>query len=569
MAGTKRFKDMPEVSPQTLEVLASLGFESATPVQEATIPLFAGNKDVAVDAQTGSGKTLAFVIPVVEKLRRLDEPLKKHQVGAIIVSPTRELARQIFGVALPFVRSVPGLQAMLLVGGTDPLADVAAFAEAGAHVLVGTPGRLADLVQRAAPRLDLRRLEVLVLDEADRLLDMGFRTHLDAVMQRLPKQRRTGLFSATQTEAVEALARAGLRNPEHKRDKVIVYCLTCACVDLYAAALPRLPAAAGLRLAALHGRMKQAAREAVLAMFAAQEGGALLCTDVAARGLDVPDVGWVVQLDAPQDPDAFVHRVGRTARMGRAGAALALLLPAEGTYVEFLRLRKVPMEEEVLAEGAPETAADLRALGEADRDIMEKATRAFVSYVRGYKEHQCRYIFRAKDLDLGRLANALGLLRLPRMPELRGAVGTASFVPSAVDPTSVKFRDRAREKLRQRRLAQRVAEAAAAAPQANLDRKPGQAGAAERRTSGVSTSAPTQKQERRLPAAKRRQAEARQDEDDFAAEYTLLRKLKRGRLSEHEFDVAVGLIETEEAADARGKVARKDMNWRKGRGVFK
>ncbi|KIZ00196.1 hypothetical protein MNEG_7763 [Monoraphidium neglectum] len=185
---------------------------SGAPRWEATIPLLCGNKDVAVDACTGSGKTLAFVVPVIEKLRRLDEPLKRHQVGAIIVSPTRELARQIHSVMAPFVESLPGASCLLLVGGTDPAADVALFRERGGQILVGTPGRLDDILKRCAD-LDPKRLEVLVLDEADRLLDMGFKAQLDAIMGRLPRQRRTGLFSATQTEAVEALTRAGLRNP--------------------------------------------------------------------------------------------------------------------------------------------------------------------------------------------------------------------------------------------------------------------------------------------------------------------------------------------------------------------
>ena len=155
----KPFADFPELSAEAKAVLASLGFERATPVQEATIPLFAGNKDVAVDACTGSGKTLAFVLPVVEKLRKLEKPLKKHQVGAVIVSPTRELSRQIHGVAAPFAAAVPWMTTALLVGGTDPAADVAALREGGAHVLVGTPGRLDDVLQRCA-FLDLKTGEL-------------------------------------------------------------------------------------------------------------------------------------------------------------------------------------------------------------------------------------------------------------------------------------------------------------------------------------------------------------------------------------------------------------------------
>eukprot|EP00878_Enallax_costatus_P026605 GHUV01028556.1.p1 GENE.GHUV01028556.1~~GHUV01028556.1.p1 ORF type:complete len:268 (+),score=18.37 GHUV01028556.1:237-1040(+) len=162
MAGLRPFSDLKCISKQTIEVVDRLGFNTTTPVQEATIPLFCGNKDVAVDACTGSGKTLAFVIPVIEKLRSLKTKLKPHQVGAIIVSPTRELAKQIHTVAAPFVASVPGLSALLLVGGTDPSQDVAAFKSCGGNLLIGTPGRLDDIMKRLGGAGDTKKLEVLV-----------------------------------------------------------------------------------------------------------------------------------------------------------------------------------------------------------------------------------------------------------------------------------------------------------------------------------------------------------------------------------------------------------------------
>ncbi|GFR50915.1 hypothetical protein Agub_g13233, partial [Astrephomene gubernaculifera] len=680
-SGPKKFSELDCLSPETVNVLTSLGFHTTTPVQEATIPLFCGHKDVAVDACTGSGKTLAFVLPVVERLRRLEEPLKPHQIGAIIISPTRELAKQIHGVAEPFIASVPHLKAMLLVGGTDPAQDVAAFKAHGGHVLVGTPGRIEDILKRC-PAMDLRRLEVLVLDEADRLLDMGFKAQLDAVMGRLPKQRRTGLFSATQTEAVQELARAGLRNPvrvnvavaavaqqqqqqgkekggkegkqkgaekkaaadeEGEEDagaevaqqktpnslsiqyvlcepdekipqlvrflalhgphrKVIVYALTCAAVDHLALVLPRLPHMRGVRLRALHGRMKQAARERELEAFRNLPAGALLCTDLAARGLDIPDVHWIVQLDPPQDPAAFVHRVGRTARMGRAGSALVLLTPAEEPYVEFLRLRKVPLTEgaqlppsvltppaataaaaasagsadgcsdpasepaagkagkgggkegskaanssqgnhnhhnnsgAVVSTATPEVLAALRAAAERDREVMERATKAFVTYVRGYKEHHCKFIFRLQDLNIGRLATGLGLLRLPKMPDLKKPLGLDCFTPSAVDPASVPYKDKAREKQRQKALQQRQADAAARGVSSAAA-----APAAKRKA------APEQP-EARLPAAKRRQLQQIDEAAGLNMEYSLLKKLKRGKISQHQYEVAMGL-----ASDSEGE----------------
>jgi ATP-dependent RNA helicase DDX55/SPB4 len=742
--GPTRFCDLGCLSPEAIDVLEQqLGFKATTPVQEATIPLLAGNKDVAVDACTGSGKTLAFVLPVVEKLRRLmcgsgrgssavaPDPLAPHQVGALIVAPTRELARQIHRVAEPFVASVPGLTSALVVGGGaggaggggggsggggscaggGPAEDAARLRRDGAHVLVGTPGRLDDVLRRccgpngapisaggggggAGGGLDLRRLEILVLDEADRLLDMGFRAQLDGITARLPRQRRTGLFSATQTEAVEALARAGLRNPvrvavavtggggggggdddasheqqhEHPNNdakesqqqhqqktpaslalsytvvpssahklpqllaelrdagaakkKVIVYFLTCACVEHYSLALRRLldgsgggggggggkireeqekdeegeeeksdgddGAEAAAALAALlrppdgggytgaavhslHGRLKQPQREAALASFARAPGGAvLLATDLAARGLDLPGVDLVLQFDAPQDPAAFLHRAGRSARAGRRGEARAILLPAEAAYAELQRVRGVPLvprEADSVAVsdvGMRAVAAVARREGETDRAALERAQRAFASYVRGYKEHHCRYIFRVQDLKLGKLATALGLLRLPRMPEVRKALGRAAaatkaakggggkeaepgarplreaaarldgFVPSEVDPDAVPFRDRAREKQRQQALRkQRVEEEGAGKVAEGEGRRNGNGKAA---AAAAAAAAPAQKH---LPAAKRRVLQARDEAEDLDRDYRLLRALKRGKISASEFDKAV------------------------------
>ncbi|PNH03260.1 DEAD-box ATP-dependent RNA helicase 18 [Tetrabaena socialis] len=440
--GPKKFSELGCVSEQTLAVLTSQGFLTTTPVQEATIPLFCGHKDVAVDACTGSGKTLAFIVPVVERLRRLEEPLKAQQVGAIIISPTRELAKQIHGVAEPFVASVPHLTAMLLVGGTNGVG--------------------------CCPQ------------------------------RRRHQQRRGG----------------------------------------------RGDGEAG----AVHGAR-----------------GALLCTDLAARGLDIPDVHWIVQIDPPQDPSAFVHRVGRTARMGRAGSALVFLLPGEESYVEFLRLRKVPLSEgtplpptegpavapaaadaadadddppttapakarssnpastsaaaAVAADAAactststPDVLRALRSAAERDRDVMEKAAKAFVTYIRGYKEHHCKFIFRLQDLNIGRLASGLGLLRLPKMPDLKRPAGMEHFIPSRLDPATVPYKDKAREKQRQQALLVRQQEAAAR----------GSAGAksalAERRKAQAAIDAA--QAEARLPAAKRRKLQQIDEDASLNSEYS-------------------------------------------------
>ena len=511
----------PSLSLWTLEVLRDvLCFTHPTPVQEATIPLLMSYKDVSVDACTGSGKTLSFVIPIVEKLLGLlgvrggssssgavdghtkvsakKCTVKKHHVVALVLSPTRELAGQIYRVLETFARGAAAAAAAhqgddqhgarlftsaLLVGGKDSERDVELIKTRGCHVIVGTPGRVDDIFTRlggSAQVLDLKSsFEVLILDEADRLLDMGFQRQVDRIMKRVPRQRRTGLFSATQTDAVKSLARAGLRNPvrvqvsvEEKKNKEerngtilpttlqvrykiveqrekvgalvrfllerqeeksinnnnkgIVYFLTCACVDYFAVALEALKAAFGITvpLYVLHGKMKQRARETALAAFAESTEGVLLATDVAARGLDIPDVEWVLQYDAPQDPNAFVHRCGRTARMGRRGRAMVFLAPEVESYVNFLRLRSVPMCEEDHPLDQPtddKALATLRRLSETDRLAMDHGIRAFVSFLRAYKEHQCTYIFQFSELEMGWLASSFGVLRLPKMKEIKKA----------------------------------------------------------------------------------------------------------------------------------------------------
>ncbi len=617
------FADLrPSLRPESLDALAAGGFERSTPVQASTIPLLCSHKDVSVEACTGSGKTLAFVLPMLEILARARKELRRYEVGAVVVSPTRELARQIHEVATPFVKTLArGGDAsdgeelsMLLVGGTDVSKDVAKFAATSPLVLVATPGRLWDVMQRSR-ELDGKKCELLILDEADRLLGMGFMATLNNIISRLPKQRRTGLFSATQTEEVAELARAGLRNPvrvtvrdavnaaaraagdkkgklptqlqllyrlcpvdaklwhlvnfirEHRSCKMIVYFLTCACVDFYESAVKELlPESSTI---ALHGKMKQKQRESALGVFTEQSSGVLMCTDIAARGLDIPGVDWIVQFDPPQDPAAFVHRVGRTARMGREGNAIVFLSPnSEASYVDFLRIRGVEIKAapgtrehfaEVAAEtqngdddkqielasdivdalekteleeraGADQTHIALRKASEKSRELMEKGVRAYVSFIRGYKEHHCRFIFRFKELEYGSLAMSMGLLRLPKMKEIRKAPKKfmECFVESYVDADTVPFMDKSREKQRQKTL------------------KEQQEAAEAQRLLEVDTPKPKKekvKEEKRQTAFKRRKEELRADIEEMEDDYRALRKVKKGKMTEEEFDLEIGFDE--------------------------
>lgn len=370
----------PPLSVCCLEEVKRMGFQHMTPVQSSTIPYFMQNKDVAVEAVTGSGKTLAFVIPIIEILTRRPQLWTCKETGALILTPTRELATQIAGVLEPFLLQA-SLKLTLLIGGHDLQSNITSINKVGAHVVVATPGRLVDVLSRKDCNLAsyVRSLEVLVLDEADRLLELGFEQSISTVLSYLPKQRRTGLFSATLNQDVKALIRAGMRDPvtimvkdrqsskgsvptpkslsnfylvceaekkllalftvlKNLQDKkVIVFFATCASVCYFGSLASRLLPTSNIL--ALHGKM-HSKRQKLFSDFASCSSGALLCTDVMARGVDFPSVNWVIQFDPPSSTKSFVHRCGRTARMGQQGQALVILLPSEAPYVEFLNLNQ-------------------------------------------------------------------------------------------------------------------------------------------------------------------------------------------------------------------------------------
>jgi ATP-dependent RNA helicase DDX55/SPB4 len=527
------------LSDGVLRYVAEQGFARLTPVQAATIPPFLSHKDVVVQSVTGSGKTLAFLIPVVELLQQQQVTTRKRShIGALVLSPTRELALQTYTVALGLCRACQQPEPLLLVGGgnsgssssssgktnTRPVtADLAAFAEKGSDLVIGTPGRIDDILSRYTA-LVCSELVCLVLDEADVLLNMGFATTLQNILSRLPKMRRTALFSATQSSSTtssltEWMHRVGVRNPvwidvtivsepaltnaepesssssssraplaksaksqatpssltnyyivtsldeklsrlvvflrQHRNEKIITFFLTCSCVDFFGTALQTLfpPSESNITIDMLHGKMVQKRREKTMERFRECQGAVLFCTDVAARGLDVSNVDWVVQFDSPSDPAMFIHRAGRTARAGKSGQSLVFLTPKEEAYIDFLRKRQVPLQplprstelcspplddDDVPGEaatsviqvgtiplddstGAPTrrrvicSGADsaleiedilprIRDLALKDRDILEKGTQAFTSFIRAYKEHHCSFIFRyvlVQSVDAG------------------------------------------------------------------------------------------------------------------------------------------------------------------------
>ncbi|EGD72108.1 NUP98-DDX10 fusion protein type 1 [Salpingoeca rosetta] len=454
-----------KLDERILTRLRAWKFDQMTPVQAACVPLFLEYKDVAAEAVTGSGKTLAFLIPAVEMLLRTP-PKSRMAVGCIVLSPTRELAQQTHHVLSDLLKDSP-LTHVLITGGKDAETDIVSMEKHGTNIIVATPGRLNDLIKRV-PSLatNIKLLEVFVMDEADRLLDMGFKTTLNEILAVLPKQRRTGLFSATQTKEVELLVRAGLRNPV----RVTV---------------------------------------------------------------------------AVEDPEMFVHRCGRTARNGLDGNALLYLMPTEDEYVEFLKIRQVPMEEMDAITAAPSQFSAVRTHAANDRDIYEKGRLAFVSYIRSYREHKCNFLLKLSRLDLGMVANGFGLLDLPVMPELKKSKAAANFVPSDVDTSAITFKDKNREKQRQENLKRRGDRTSDPAAKRSKERQKQKNEAwskqKERKKKKLARATKKQQQEdRKRKKMLENLLETEQEWDELAREVRLRKQLKQGKITQDEFERLVG-----------------------------
>jgi ATP-independent RNA helicase DbpA len=346
------------ISPELLSVVSELGFATLTPIQAAAIPPLLAGKDVTGQSKTGSGKTAAFVIPILEKLQ-----VRNHTVQALILCPTRELATQVVRETRKLGRRLSGLQVVALTGGTSSR-EQALDIENGAHIAVGTPGRVLDLITRR--RLDLRGLKTLVLDEADKMLEMGFEEEIRDILQTLPRARQTALFSATFPPSISALSKSYQNSPitvkidetegsigtdgnssvehwvydatesdksdilmrvlqQHPSESTLIFCNTKAAANHLLERLSDL----GVSAAALHGDLDQRERDRVMALFRNGSHRILIATDVAARGLDIQNLELVVNFDVPLQQDTFVHRIGRTGRAGACGATITLADPRD------------------------------------------------------------------------------------------------------------------------------------------------------------------------------------------------------------------------------------------------
>ena len=376
------------ISPRLLERLADLGLTAPTPIQAQAIPLVGAGRDVMGLAQTGTGKTLAFGLPIAQKLAAIHGKAAPKTVRALILAPTRELAKQIEAALKGLTVGTP-TRTLVVTGGASINPQVDKLSR-GIDILVATPGRLMDLLERRA--VDLSETRFLVLDEADQMLDLGFIHALRKIVRYLPRERQTMLFSATMPKQMAEIAASYLTDPvrvevsppgkvadkiaqavhfttqgdkakllegyldAHRDELAVVFARTKHGADK----LTRLLDSWGFAVAAIHGNKSQGQRDRALAAFKAGETRVLVATDVAARGLDIPAVRHVYNYDLPNVAENYVHRIGRTARAGAEGRAIAFCAPAEMDELRAIEKAvklSIPVIGGTSWQGTPEAAA--------------------------------------------------------------------------------------------------------------------------------------------------------------------------------------------------------------------
>lgn len=446
------FTELP-LSAATASGLESSHFKALTDIQSRAIPHALQGRDILGAAKTGSGKTLAFLVPILENLYR-KQWTELDGLGALILSPTRELAIQIFEVLRKIGRH-HAFSAGLVIGGKSLQEEQQRLGRM--NLLVCTPGRmLQHLDQTAAFEID--NLQMLVLDEADRIMDMGFQGTVDAIVEHLPKERQTMLFSATQTKKVSDLARLSLREPEYvavhesassatpstlqqhyvvtplpdKLDilwsfirsnlkaKILVFLSSGKQVRFVYEGLRHLQP--GISLLHIHGRQKQGARLDITKKFSSAQHAVLFATDIAARGLDFPAVDWVIQHDCPEDADTYIHRVGRTARYERDGRAVLFLEPSEEKgMMERLAQKKIPIESiNIRAKKQQTVKSQLQNMCFKDPELKYLGQKAFMSYARSVYVQKDKEVFKIQELPLEEYAASLGLPGAPRIKFVKG-----------------------------------------------------------------------------------------------------------------------------------------------------
>lgn len=484
-----------------------LKFDKITKVQNVVIPQFIKNKDVIVKACTGSGKTLAYIVPMLQKLIDLleKEPEKNKEILAVIMLPSRELSIQVFNIILKFLTTNNlSFTYALLIGGKKIQIDLDKLSIQIPNIIIATPGRLFDLEDKL--KLSFKNVEILIIDEADKMLEFGYESKITNLLEKFPKQRRTGLFSATINSQIENLIKVGMRNPvfidikvnisnlnndvfidtnqiikkeekddyyqiieidsykeflshkeqiynsqqevpmqlkqlyylfdniklktsslcnfianseKNKIDKIIIFFATCNSVDYFSIILPKL--FSNLNFYKLHSKISQKKRKTEYKKFLSSQSGILLTTDLSSRGIDIPHVDLIIQYDPPKNEEVYIHRIGRTARVGNEGQSILFIHKNEENFVKYMSQKGINMKfVQHVDENSEEYFNKIKEINKSDKWIYDKAVKSFVSFVRFYSEHDLKYIFDFNLLDIGNLANSFQLLRLPRLKEILG-----------------------------------------------------------------------------------------------------------------------------------------------------
>jgi len=438
----------PLVSEATLTGVNEMGFSQMTEIQAQTIPHLLEGRDLVGAAKTGSGKTLSFLIPAVELIYKL-KFMPRNGTGVIIISPTRELSMQTFGVLRELLKHHYHTYG-LIMGGANRNSEAQKLAK-GINILVATPGRLLDHLQNTKDFL-YKNLQSLIIDEADRILDVGFEEEMKKIIKLLPKKRQTMLFSATTTKKTDDLVAVALKKepiyigveevstaatvagleqgyvvcPSEKRfmllftflkknrkKKVMVFFSSCMSVKYHNELFNYID----LPVMCIHGKQKQTKRTTTFFQFCNADSGILLCTDVAARGLDIPDVDWIVQFDPTDDPKEYIHRVGRTARgEGGKGHALLILRPEEVGFLRYLKQANVPLNEfEFSWSKVANIQPQLEKLVSKNYYLNLSAKEAYKAYIRAYESHSLKHIYDVQNIDLKAVGASFGFTVPPHI----------------------------------------------------------------------------------------------------------------------------------------------------------
>ena len=444
-----KFADL-DINESLKKGLADKGFKNLTEIQDKAIPALLQGRDILGKARTGSGKTLAFLIPCLESLLQ-NRFQPKNGCGAIVISPTRELASQIYDVLREISKNLTQTHT-LLIGGANRKQEAFKLSK-GVNVVVATPGRLLDHLMNTKGFI-YSNLIHLVIDEADRILQIGFEEDMNQILKLTNHRKRTCLFSATLPQKVESLAKLSLRSPimveakgseeegsvatvagckqgyvicpsderfkllftflkKNKGKKIMVFFSSCNSVKFHDELLNYID----IEVMSIHGQKKQSARSSTFYSFCQAESGVLLCTDVAARGLDIPKVDWIVQFDAPSDPREYIHRVGRTARGATGkGEALLILAPEEVGFLRYLRQLGIPLVEFAFPSSKlSNIQPQLEKLIESNYHLHKGSREAYRTFLYAYAAHPMKDCFDVGGLDLQKVAKSFGFPTPPKV----------------------------------------------------------------------------------------------------------------------------------------------------------